>query len=102
MQTLRLLAQGKSAVPANTCCNLADFRHNDSCLAQHLNNAPCLHAMQINPVCRSGRAAYNAESQFKSSHVSLSCLRRVEKGVLMVMIKKSEAATNNVKDVQID
>ena len=40
------------------------------------------------------------------ANLRLSCesamSRRVEKGVLMVMIKKSEAATNNVKDVQID
>ena len=55
--------------------------------------------MHIHSVCG---GAYNAESQLKASHASLPCLRRVEKGVLMVMIKKSEAATNNVKDVQID
>ena len=50
------------------------------------------------------RAAYSTESEepIQSYHVSLPCLRRVEKGVLMVMIKKSEAATSNVKDVQID
>ena len=41
-------------------------------------------------------------SQFEASYVSLLYLRRVEKGVLMVMIRKSETATNNVKDVQID
>ena len=36
----------------------------------------------------------------KASYMSMPYL--VEKGVLMVMIKKSEAATSNVKDVQID
>ena len=93
--------QGKSAVHASTCCNLADFTQDDSVSAQHLDNAPCSHGMQICPVCKWQGSLY-AESQFKASHVSLPCLRRVEKGVLMVMIKKSEAATNNVKDVQID
>ena len=38
----------------------------------------------------------------KASYMSMPYLCRVEKGVLMVMIKKSEAATSNVKDVQID
>ena len=82
----------------------SEFMYNTpSCYsAQHLNNAPCLHGLYIHPVCKFGRAAYSAESQFKASHVSLPRLRRVEKGVLMVMIKKSEAASNNVKDVQID